>query len=67
MFQENSEMQKKQIQTYFYEGYGIIISISLWTLTLEIFETAKNMRVPLAHDESTNDCNTVTVDASSSL
>ncbi|MCL4549223.1 MAG: LacI family transcriptional regulator [Bacteroidetes bacterium] len=64
--QENSELQKKQIQTLLsMRVEGIIISISQDTSNFEIFETAKNKQVPLVFMDRIPDldnCNTVTVD-----
>lgn len=64
--QENSERQKKQIQTLLSMRVdGIIISISQDTSDFEIFEIAKNRQVPLVFMDRIPDidnCNTVTVD-----
>ena len=64
--QENSELQKKQIQTLLsMRVEGIIISISQDTSNFEIFETAKSKQVPLVFMDRIPDlsnCNTVTVD-----
>jgi LacI family transcriptional regulator len=63
--QENSEMQKKQIQTLLSMRVdGIIISISQDTSNFEIFEIAKKRQVPLVFMDRIPDldnCNTVTV------
>lgn len=64
--QENSERQKKQIQTLLSMRVdGIIISISQDTDDFLIFETAKKRHVPLVFMDRIPDiknCNTVTVD-----
>jgi LacI family transcriptional regulator len=64
--QENTEMQKKQIQTLLSMRVdGIIISISQDTSDFTIFENAKNRQVPLVFMDripDMTDCNTVTVD-----
>jgi LacI family transcriptional regulator len=64
--QENSENQKKQIQTLLsLRVDGIIISISQDTSNFEIFETARKRQVPLVFMDRIPDltnCNTVTVD-----
>jgi len=64
--QENSELQKKQIQTLLSMRVdGIIISISQDTSNFEIFETARNRQIPLVFMDRIPDlinCNTVTVD-----
>jgi len=64
--QENSELQKKQIQTLLSMRVdGIIISISQDTSNFEIFETARDRQIPLVFMDRIPDlvnCNTVTVD-----
>ena len=64
--QENSEMQKKQIQTLLSMRVdGLIISISQDTLNFEIFENAINHQVPIVFMDripALKNCNSVTVD-----
>lgn len=64
--QENSELQKKQIQTLLSMRVdGIIISITQDTSDFKIFETVQNRHIPLVFMDRIPDlknCNTVTVD-----
>jgi LacI family transcriptional regulator len=64
--QENSEMQKKQIQTLLSMRVdGLIISISQDTSNFEIFENALKQMIPIVFMDRIPDianCNTVTVD-----